>query len=238
MSLVFLKPVVNYYTKQALELWPKLYLVLLKFKYRNHWFYKRIISDKTKIMIEGYPRCANSFAVLAFKRAQDIEVPIATHTHSHIHVLNAINIGTPCLVLIRNPSDAIISLKSLYIEATYDGKKTDPQIPIKYLIKWYIRFYKNLIKHKDKIVIADFNDIITDYTTVIKKINDKYNSNFKLFIHTENNVEKIFSISGTHLSPSEIRNKIKEEVRNEYYSDKNESYRRQAEDIYKKFIEK
>lgn len=51
----------NYALKKQLENFPALYISLLRWKYRNHWFKKRIINENTDIVIEGFPRSANSF---------------------------------------------------------------------------------------------------------------------------------------------------------------------------------
>lgn len=231
-----IKSILAYYFKFILELSPTLYINVLKFKYKNRWFYNNILNETSDVMIEGFPRSANSFAVLAFKHSQDRKINFATHTHSHTHVLKVIKTNIPCLVLIRKPSDAIVSLKSLYIETALKGRKSDKDIPVSYLIRWYIRFYKALYPYRNQFVYAEFKEVTTDFATIIERINLKYNTNFTSFTHTPENEARIFELGGQHLSPNKKRNQIKEQVKNEYFDDSNIKLREEAEKIYYKFI--
>src|SRR5918999_5771267 len=62
----------------------------------------------TEIVIEGFPRSANSFAVAAFARAQGRKPKIAHHVHAPAQVIAAARAGIPAIVLIRNPEEAVL----------------------------------------------------------------------------------------------------------------------------------
>lgn len=226
---------IKYYLKRGIENIPWLYIFLLKLRYRNHWFYNRIISSATDIMIEGFPRSANSFAVMAFRIAHNHNIRIATHTHSHAHVLMAVRKKIPCLVLIRPPAEAVVSLKALYYESSLRGNKTDKNLPLSLLLRWYITFYKALLPHQNHIIIATFDEVVNNFTRVMQRVNARYNTSFTLFEHNDENVRKIFAESRFHLSPSEERERIKRNIVKELKSDRNQMLLQEANEIYRLF---
>ena len=67
-----------------------------------------LLQDDTEILIEGYPRSGNSFAVAALARAQARPVRIAHHAHVPGHVIAAARAGVPALVVIREPAEAVV----------------------------------------------------------------------------------------------------------------------------------
>ena len=172
-----------------------------------------LINEKTKIVIEGFERSANTFAVVAFLHAQKEPVSVAHHLHIPAQVLAGIKRKLPVLVLIRNPADAIKSLKIMYPDMNVDNA-----------LKRYIRFYDIIASSIDSVVIGKFEDVITDYGSVIQKINEKFDSEFGLFNHTaeeelvifkevervceKQSLDEIKSIA----VPMEERNKVKNNI--------------------------
>ena len=62
-----------------------------------------IARSETDIVIEGFPRSANTFAVAAFQYAQRRPLTIARHTHAPAQIMLASRANIPCLVLIKFP---------------------------------------------------------------------------------------------------------------------------------------
>src|SRR5437773_3659904 len=79
-------------------------LPLARARGRNH-----PIGPDTEIVIEGFPRSATSFAVAAFRLAQDREVVVGHHVHSPAQVIEAVRRGVPAIVLVREPEEAALS---------------------------------------------------------------------------------------------------------------------------------
>ena len=200
---------------------PGLFIPIKKFL--NPSKMDRIVGVDTELVIEGYPRSANTFAVKAFQLSQPQAVRIAHHTHSIGQVLWAIRHGIPTIVLIRNPKDVIASLAIRYIEIR------NFEIPLSIAFQEYINFYKPLLhdKHRDEIVAANFDDVINDFGNIIMQTNKKFNTSFTVFKATPENVQKVFeSIEKTHLSitgkenvneimiarPSQAKKQAKEKV--------------------------
>ncbi len=102
----------------ALEQYPALYCCVMVRRLGPQRAYNRVVHPLTDITIEGFPRCANSFAVQAFRSANDVNRPlrIATHLHSTANVVQSIRLKIPTVVLIRNPGDALVSWLSLAIQ--------------------------------------------------------------------------------------------------------------------------
>jgi len=140
-----------------------------------------VVEPDTEIVIEGAGGSGNSFAVVAFEFAQKRPVKIAHHTHVAGQVLLALKWNIPVLVLIRNPVDAVASLVSRH-----------KYVSERFALKEYIKFYKKILPFRERFVLATFDEITTDYGAVIEKVNKKYKTNFKLFLHTEENVKACF----------------------------------------------
>jgi len=119
----------------------------------------------TDICIEGYPRSANTFAVYMFRQAN--QVHIGHHTHSIVNIRRAIRFGVPCMVLLRDPKAAIVSLFIAKRWANLDD------------VVWrYISFYRWVESRLESVVIAEFDEVTTDYNYVIKKVNRKFGATF------------------------------------------------------------
>src|SRR5689334_19049404 len=100
------------YVQDRLSVNPWIFLPLSKVRpsLRGYDDPPRAVSRGTEIVIEGFPRSANTFAVVAFRLAQQREIEIAHHLHAAAQIKHAINLKVPVIVLIREPSDAILSV--------------------------------------------------------------------------------------------------------------------------------
>ena len=141
---------------------------------------KGAIHKGTEIVIEGFPRSANTFAVLAFNFAQGRRVPMARHLHVESQIIRGVKLGVPIIILIRNPIDAIGSLM-----------KMCPSSEKEYAME-YVKFYSTAMRFSEHIVFAEFKQVTTDFGRVIKKVNEKFSTDFKPFLHSKENVESVF----------------------------------------------
>lgn len=140
-----------------------------------------IINKQTDIVIEGYPRCANTYTVVAFKQAQVGDISVAHHLHVPSQIMLASSWGIPALLLIRKPLDAIVSLKIRH-----------PELDTRRCIRDYISFYESLTNVMKYPVIADFDDVTNDLAQVIHDINIRFGSEFSEFTQSEAAVRKVF----------------------------------------------
>ena len=208
---------IRYAVRSYLGCYPLLYFPLLHLvrSPRRHLHVRR----DTGIVIEGYPRSANTFAVAAFQFAQGRPMKIARHVHVPAQIIQAVRWGIPTLVLIRNPEDAVLSLLI-----------REPYITAHQALKDYIRFYKRIEPYRSKFVLATFDDVTSDFGNVITKINGRFGTSFKPFLHTPENTVKVMQIveemdkadqggvsvtETTVARPSKRRERLKQERRKE-----------------------
>jgi hypothetical protein len=141
----------------------------------------RMVTPDTQLVIEGFPRSGNSFARVAFSKAQRGKVRIAHGLHVPAQVIRAARWEIPTLVLIRNPRDAVLSFAI-----------RDP-ISVDQALRYYISFYETVEKYRDAYVLGLFEEVTEDYGQVIRRINEKFGTEFSLFRHDEQNVKEVFA---------------------------------------------
>jgi hypothetical protein len=195
------------------------------------------VSRTTEITIEGYPRSGNTFAVVAFRQAQDRTIEIAHHLHAAAQIKRAAHLDVPAIVLLREPSESILSLVV-----------RDPHASIQWALRSYIRFYSTIIPYLDKIVVAPFATVTSDFASVIRLVNSRYGTAFKEFVANEdtmNSVRQTVESLGRQYSmrtgldfhmdvalPSEQRRRAKDARRAEYLDERNKPLRLTAESLY------
>ncbi|MDX1501688.1 MAG: hypothetical protein R3325_04940 [Thermoanaerobaculia bacterium] len=147
-----------------------------------HRLAPRPLTDRTELVLEGYPRSANTFAAAAFLSAQPGHVEVAHHLHAPAQVIAAVRRGLPALVLIREPVAAIVSL---IIFAPF-------LTPVQAL-RSYRRFHRAVLPHRDRFVTADFREVITDFGAVIDRLNAEMGTRFARFDHHDESVARCFA---------------------------------------------
>lgn len=212
---------------------PRLALPLARFRGHGVPF-----GPGTEIVIEGFPRSANSFAVAAFARAQGRKPQIAHHVHAPAQVIAAAKAGTPAIVLIRDPEDAVLE---------YVVKK--PAITIGQALRGYARFYEPLVRYRSGFVAGVFDEVTKDFGTVIRHVNERFGTTFREFEHTEENaratLEEIDAYwrgivgPGKQLEiivgrPSAVRDEMKEQLRRIYRDRRLARARRRAGVVYRR----
>jgi hypothetical protein len=140
----------------------------------------QVVTQETDIVIEGFPRSANSFAVVALRQAQKRNLRIASNLHVPAQVLRAAKWRIPALVVIRPPRDAVLSLM------IRDG------ISANQALLYYIAFYETLAKHRDAFVLGSFDEVTRNYGAVIKRVNERFGTAFTPFRHTQASLDKAF----------------------------------------------
>jgi hypothetical protein len=126
-----------------------------------------LVDSTTELIIEGFPRSANTWSVVAFEQIQSVKVKIAHHQHVISQILRGIKYGIPIILLIRNPKDVTIS-----------ESMRDPEIPMEQILRHYIDYYTFLYDYKSAYLIANFEDVINNYRSIIDGVNLKFGTNF------------------------------------------------------------
>jgi hypothetical protein len=152
---------------------------------RRHYGPELAFGPGTEIVIEGFPRSGNTFAVVAFEAAQTRPFRIAHHLHAPAQVIAGVQAGKPVLVLVRHPEESALSLVI-----------REPHLTLAMALRDYRSFYEKIWSHRDGIVVASFPEVTTDFGAVVRRVNDRFGTVFEEFAHTPENVQRCFEVMG------------------------------------------
>jgi hypothetical protein len=226
---------VLYEAKSIVAMYPSIAVPLARRRGPGHG---KVFHSDTDVVIEGYPRSGNTFALAAFRHAQDREVRIANRVHAPGHVIAALDAHLPVLVLIREPEEAVVGW------VLYKGN-----ISVGQALRAYRRFYAPLIPHRDRLVIASFDQVTTDFGAVIRRLNERFGTSFAEFEHTQENVHRLFEAMEWYVTanrppdevervigrPSAERDQMKDRLRADYRAARLRRARARAEQLYRTF---
>jgi hypothetical protein len=205
-------------------------------RWRGHGL---VVDSSTAVLIEGYPRSANSFSVAAFDYAQANHPRIAHHLHAPAHVLEAIRLDVPSIVLIRDPD-----------EATLEFVIARSHVTARQALRSYVAFYRGLLRLRDRFVVGAFPQVTTDFGGVIRQVNERFGTSFIEFVHDDRNQQAIFDSmdsywrgrvgSGSELErrvgrPSAERDRLKAALLPEFLAPELRKLRRETHALYAAF---
>jgi hypothetical protein len=193
-------------------------------------------TSETDIVIEGFPRSGNTFAVVAFQAAQPRPVSVAHHVHAPAPVITASRMGIPALVLVRQPEEAVLSTLVRY-----------PHLTIRQALRGYARFYAPLAARGRGFVVSGFDEVVGDFGAVIRRVNAAFGSSFVEFEHTEHNVDRALlsvdewdrgamtgeeELERGRARPTPARSRLKDALRDRYRAPALARSRSTAEGLY------
>ena len=196
---------------------------------------KLMVTRKTRITIEGYPRSANTYAVYAFKYFNELQWnQVGHHLHVQAQIIRSINYKIPVILLIRHPLDAV---RSLVVRHDF--------IPVSEALEDYNRFYEDLYRLKEGFIVAKFEDVIDNFGNIIGQLNVEFSCNFNIFPDQDEQVKaSVFNEIDkrnrlldkgkvTHLYRPD---KNKDSLKNAVELQENSELYRRALHIYQKYI--
>jgi hypothetical protein len=145
---------------------PQLFYALAR---RRGFAANQLVGPSTQLVIEGFPRSANSYAVIGFQLAQPAWLPVAHHTHAPAQVIRAAEHGIPLLVPIRHPRDAIASLLI-----------RDRRYSVDLAVEAYASFHETVLPYRSAMVLTRFEDVTRDLGGVIRQVNQRFGTSFGL----------------------------------------------------------
>lgn len=192
----------------------------------------------TAIVIEGFLRSGNTFSVAAFGIANGQDVHVGRHLHGAPHVLRAVRLGLPTIVLIRQPADAVLSYLVRRPTLTPDDALLE-----------YLDFYRTAWRARDGFVVGLFDQVVSDFGSVVKAVNQWFGTSFVPYEATEENRAKAFDlveemnrlecrgeVVETHVGrPSAQRDQRKEEIRNAMQRPRTLALLRDANDLFDRY---
>ena len=178
------------------------------------------LAADTEIVIEGFPRTGTTFAEKAFAMAQGRPVRVACHVHAPAQLIGAARRGIPAIAIVRAPEETVLSF---VIRHTH--------IPIRQALRGYIRFHEPLVPYRDRLVVAPFDEVTSDFGLAIRRVNERFGTSFLVFEHTDANAQRVFqeidrayggreergdALERIVARPSETRREIKKGLQTEY----------------------
>jgi hypothetical protein len=141
---------------------------------------RRLVRRSTDVVVEGYWRSANHFAVHALQTSQKKPIEIAHHFHAPAQLMLALRWNIPALLLIREPAAAVASAMV--------GFGVDDPSP---LMQVYVAFHKPLMGVRDDLVVGEFQQTTSDFGAVIDMVNRRYGAHLDSFDGGQIGIDKV-----------------------------------------------
>jgi hypothetical protein len=135
---------------------------------------------ETEIVIEGYPRSANTYAWAAFWISNGRRIRVAHHNHAAVSVKLGVKLGIPVVVLVRDPVDAVSS-----------WLLRRPRLSAAAAIHSYVRFYSSVARVIDRVVVAPFETVVTDFGAVTVEVNERFGTDYTPYVRSPANEARI-----------------------------------------------
>jgi hypothetical protein len=215
---------------------PTVYPPLARLRHRDEPNWR--LSPVPELVIEGIGRSGNTFVVDAFERAQPTPVRVLHHTHSAGLVIRAAELSVPILLLVREPSQVVVSqmiLRGVPARAVFDA---------------WVRFHRRLLPYRDRMVIGSFEEVTTDLGVVVDRVNARFGTAFERFDHSDAAVSGVFDAIDARnrarfggqiedrwvAKPTDAREEVKAELRAELGSPRIARVRAEAGSLYRSFV--
>lgn len=132
----------------------------------------RAIGPSTDLVVEGFPRSSNTFAVGALTVASSGDFKVSSHVHAPSQVRRAVRRRVPTLVVIREPRAVV---QSLIVAA--------PHVRPRQAILEWIHFYEEVWPLRDGFVVATFGQVISDMSEVARRLEQRFGTDVPRFSH-------------------------------------------------------
>jgi hypothetical protein len=194
---------------------------------------------ETAIVIEGFLRSGNTFSVAAFQIANGSGLHVGRHLHGAPHVLRAVRLGLPTLVLIREPRDAVLS---------YLVRR--PTLTPHDAVLEYLDFYRTAWPARHGFVVGPFDRVTSDFGAVLDQVNARFGTSFRPYEPTPENEARAFQLveemnrleTGGDVveslvgRPSTERSRRKEELRALLERPRTAEKLREAEELHERYV--
>jgi hypothetical protein len=137
----------------------------------------------TALVIEGFPRSGNTFSVAAFQIANGSTSHLGRHLHGAPHLLRARRLGVPAIALVRAPEDAVPS----YLIRRSGLHAEDALVE-------YLDFYRTAWRVRADFVVGLFDQVTSDFGTVLDRVNERFDTSFARYEPTPENEEAAFAL--------------------------------------------
>ena len=154
---------------------PALYIPLRRLRRADS-----VVTKETELLLEGFPRCGNTWAEMAIRHASQRAIRMAHHSHAAAHVIYAQRYRIPTLIIYREPDAAVKSLLAM------KARNMAPEDAY----GEYVAFYRAVLSlPREDIIFFSFEDVTQRIGTVLDRLNKRFGFDFSVF-DSENEIEK------------------------------------------------
>lgn len=139
--------------------------------------------NRCDAVIDGFPRSANTYASYALRWAVEPKYIVRGHTHAMATLKAAVQAGKPAMLLLRNPDHAVASFYQMLGSVSLGACFTA-----------YARFHERCIPLKDRLYVANFEDVTNDFGQVLDGFYVNYDLDWPRYTKTEQNEATIKDI--------------------------------------------
>ena len=176
--------------RSALSTTPALYLPMRRRRRPDS-----VAGPDTTFILEGFPRCGNTWAEMALRHAATGPLKMAHHSHAAAHVLYGLRRGIPVLVLYRAPDSAIRSLLAMGAQ----------NLTARDAYGEYLRFYETVLAQpRTHLSLASFEDVTQRIGAVAGHLAERYGLPFAAF-ESEDPAEQAAIFARMDARAAEIR---------------------------------
>lgn len=140
----------------------------------------RAIRQSTGLVVEGFPRSSNTFAVGALAIASSGTFKVSGHVHTPSQVRLAVRRRVPTLVVIRNPRAVV---QSLIVAA--------PHVRPRQAVLEWLHFYEEIWPLRDGFVVATFEQVISDMSEVASRVERRFGIEVPRFGHSTDEMKRL-----------------------------------------------
>lgn len=146
--------------RSAASTFPTIYIPMRRLRRSD-----TVAGPETEFLLEGYPRCGNTWAEMAIRHAATRPLKMAHHSHAAAHVIHGQKLRVPTLVLYREPDLAVRSLLAMNMR----------NLTAKDAFREYVKFYRILLElPKGTLSFASFEDVTQRIERVIVHLRDHF----------------------------------------------------------------
>jgi len=130
---------------------------------------RRRVRTGTRLVIEAFPSSASTFCRQAILLANPDLAPddLCSHTHSARVVRHAVRRRLPCIVVVRDPRDAVSSMVQRFTGVHLDSA-----------FDYYTRYHASLLSLQASFVVAPFEVVTSDLSYIVAQCNDRFGTRF------------------------------------------------------------
>lgn len=126
-----------------------------------------MVGPRSDACIGGFIRSGNTFGFYAFKRSNP-SVAVAHHVHASQQVRKAVALKVPCVLLVREPLEAVTSL------LVFEHGRLSARLGL-----WsYVRFHERVMDLREKIAICSFSALKENPSCLALSLNEKFGTEF------------------------------------------------------------